>query len=271
VPISKSSKPTEPPWHATSPAAISHQTWDPTLYDGRHAFVYQLAGELLNLLAAQPAERIVDLGCGTGHLTARIAEAGADVLGLDMSPAMIEQARANFPRLCFAVADATSFTVSEPVDAVLSNATLHWVQPPEAAVARIAAALKPGGRFVAEFGGRGCVQAIIEAANGALDGRFGACGPWYFPSVGQYTPLLEGQGLEVRFATLFDRPTVLDDGERGLRNWIAMFAGPFFATLPDERREATLRQIEATLRPRLWKDDHWVADYRRIRLVAVKL
>ena len=251
-------------------ATPPRQTWNPALYDGRHAFVYQLAADLLNLLAPQHGERIVDLGCGTGHLTAKIAETGAHVLGLDLSPAMIEQAAANFPQLRFAVADAIHFTSPEPLDAVLSNATLHWVQPPEAAVARIAAALKPGGRFVAEFGGRGCVQAIIEVANKALDGRFGACGPWYFPSVGQYAPILEEHGFEVRYATLFDRHTTLDDGERGLRNWLAMFAGPFFATLPDEQREATLRKIETALRPRLWQDDHWVADYRRIRVVAVK-
>ena len=252
-------------------ATTPPQAWDPALYDGRHAFVYQLAADLLKLLAPQPGERIVDLGCGTGHLTAKIAEAGADVLGLDLSPAMVAQASASFPKLRFAVADATNFTVPEPVDAVFSNATLHWVQPPQAAIARIAAALKPGGRFVAEFGGQRCVQAIIEAANKALDGQFGVYGPWYFPSVGQYAPILEEHGFEVRYATLFDRPTVLEDGEGGLRNWLAMFAGPFFATLSAEQREATLRQIETTLRPRLWKDDHWVADYRRIRVVAVKL
>jgi trans-aconitate 2-methyltransferase len=166
---------------------------------------------------------------------------------------MVAQASASFPQLRFAVADATNFTVPEPVDAVFSNATLHWVQPPQAAVVRIAAALKSGGRFVAEFGGWRCVQTIIKAADKALDGRFGVCGPWYFPSVGQYTPILEEHGFEVRYATLFDRPTVLDDGEAGLRNWLAMFAGPFFATLSAKQHEATLRRIEATLRPRCGK------------------
>jgi len=257
--------------HAASSIATGPpQAWDPALYDRRHAFVYQLAADLLNLLAPQPGERIVDLGCGTGPLTAKIAEAGAEVLGLDLSPQMVAQASASFPKLRFAVADATSFSVPEPVDAVFSNATLHWVQPPQAAVARIAAALKPGGRFVAEFGGQGCVQAIVEATNHSLDGKFGPCGPWYFPSIGQYTPILEEHGFEVRYATLFDRPTVLDEGERGLRNWLAMFAGPFFAVLSDEQREATLQKIETDLRPRLWKVDRWVADYRRIRFVAVK-
>ncbi len=249
---------------------MAQQTWNPALYDGRHAFVYELAADLLRLLAPQAGERIVDLGCGTGHLTAQIAQSGAEVLGLDASPEMIEQARANFPQIKFDVADANTFTLREPVDAVFSNATLHWVRPPETAVARIAAAMKPGGRLVAEFGGQGCVRAIIAAANEALGGRFGACGPWYFPSVGQYAPILEEHGFEVSFAALFDRPTVLDDGERGLRNWLDMFAGAYFAALPPDERETALVSIESLLRPRLWKGEHWEADYRRIRVVAVK-
>lgn len=246
------------------------QTWDATLYDQRHSFVYKAAADLIERLAPQAGERIVDLGCGTGHLTAQIAAAGAQVLGLDASPDMIEQAQRNFPAIAFRVADAVSFTVDEPQDAVFSNAAMHWVHPPAAAVGAIATALRSGGRFVAEFGGHGCIARIAEAASAALGGA-DVARQWYFPSVGQYAPLLEEHRFEVRFATLFDRPTPLDEGPAGIRNWLRMFAGAFLAPLDAAQQEAVFAEVEARLRPALWRDDRWVADYRRIRLEAVKL
>jgi trans-aconitate methyltransferase len=246
------------------------QTWDPALYDARHSFVYKAAADMLGLLAPQSGEKIVDLGCGTGPLTAQIAAAGAHVIGLDSSEAMIREAQRNFPTIDFRVADARSFTVAAPQDAVFSNAVLHWVQPPEQAISAIAAALRPGGRFVAEFGGHGCVSKIISAANRAIADA-DVKRQWFFPSVGEYTPLLEAGGFEVRFATLFDRPTPLDEGEQGLRNWLRMFAGAYFDALEENRREATFAAIENELRDELWKDGRWVADYRRIRIVAYKL
>lgn len=260
--------------NSAAPSSSGHskpvQTWDPALYDARHSFVYKAAADLLGLLAPQAGEKIIDLGCGTGPLTAQIAAAGAQVMGLDSSEAMVREARRNFPAIEFQVADARSFHVAEPQDAVFSNAVLHWVQPPEEAIRAIAAALRPGGRFVAEFGGYGCVARIITATNRAMAGS-DVKRQWFFPSVGQYTPLLEAGGFEVRFATLFDRPTPLDEGEQGLRNWLRMFAGAYFDALDEDKRERTFAAIETELRRHLWQDDHWVADYRRIRLVAHKL
>jgi trans-aconitate 2-methyltransferase len=246
------------------------QTWDPALYDSRHSFVYKAAAGLLDLLDPQPGERIFDLGCGTGPLTAEIAARGAQVIGADLSPEMAKQAQRNFPQLDFRVADATNFKVEAPQDAVFSNAVLHWVRPPEAAVRAIAGALRPGGRFVAEFGGKGCVASVITAMNQAL-GDTDLSQQWFFPSVGQYAPILEQAGFEVRFATLFDRPTPLEDGEQGLRNWLRMFAGSFLAPLSAERQESVFTAVERQLRDPLWQVDHWVVDYRRIRVVAVKL
>src|SRR5688572_27496888 len=144
------------------------QDWDPDLYQSAHAFVWQRAADLIDILAPLPGERVLDLGCGTGQLTAQIADRGSRVLGIDRSPDMIAQARRNLPGLSFDVGDATSFTTDEPFDAVFSNATLHWVRPPEAAVERIRAALKPGGRLVAEFGGSGNVARICDALRRAL-------------------------------------------------------------------------------------------------------
>jgi trans-aconitate methyltransferase len=255
--------------HLNELATTRRQTWDPALYDARHSFVYKAAADMIGLLAPGPGEAIVDLGCGTGHLTAQIAQAGVQTTGLDRSPEMIEQARRNFPALDFRLADAADFSVEREQDAVFSNATLHWVHPPAAAVRSIARALKRGGRFVAEFGGQGCVAQIIAATTEALTGA-DISRQWYFPSVGQYAPLVEEHGFEVRFATLFDRPTPLEDGAQGLRNWLQMFARAYLDPLEPARREEVLSDIERRLRGELWHTDHWVADYRRIRLVAVK-
>ena len=243
--------------------------WDAGLYDGKHAFVWQLGAALLELLTPRPGERILDLGCGTGHLTAQLADAGAEVVGLDSAPAMIAQARQAYPHLRFEVADARNFAFPEPFDAVFSNAVLHWVREPEPVIACVFRALKPGGRFVAELGGRGNVRALAAA----LEGAAGAAGcrpfvsPWYFPALGEYAALLERGGLEPTFATLFDRPTPLQ-GEGGLRDWIAMFAGEYLGSLPPDRREEFLAKVEELARPVLYRQGTWTADYRRLRVVA---
>lgn len=251
------------------------QTWNASLYDRRHSFVYQHGADLLDLLAPQPGERILDLGCGTGHLTAQIAARGAEVVGLDASAEMIDQARRNHPQLAFEIADATQFQVAQPFDGVFSNAVLHWVKPPEKAVERIAAALRPGGRFVAEFGGHGNVAAILDAVGQAVSAALGHdasdINPWYYPSVGKYAAILEANRFEVQYAALFDRPTLLDDSERGLANWLAMFGGPCFELLPEVLRSQAVADAIERARPHLFRDGQWTADYRRLRVVAVKI
>src|SRR5580700_8966364 len=138
-------------------------TWDSSLYDDRHSFVWRAGASLVELLDPKPGERILDLGCGTGHLTAKIAEAGVEVTGLDSSTSMIAQARQNFPGLKFSLADARDFRFDRPFDAVFSNAALHWIHDAEAVVRSIAAALRPGGRFVLEMGVRGNIARIRKA------------------------------------------------------------------------------------------------------------
>jgi trans-aconitate methyltransferase len=252
--------------------AKDRQRWDPGLYDGKHAFVWKHGGALVELLAPQPGERILDLGCGTGHLTAALAEAGAAVVGLDHSEEMLRQARSAYPRLEFVQGDARSFVFAEPFDAVFSNATLHWVRPPETVVGRVRDALRPGGRFVAEFGGRGNVRTIAAALQSAAR-RLGLAleaPPWYYPGVAEYASLLEAAGLEVRSALLFDRPTPLE-GPNGLRDWAAMFVRAMLDSLPPPRRDEFLRALEDEARPVLFRDGGWIADYRRLRIAAVRL
>jgi trans-aconitate 2-methyltransferase len=248
--------------------------WDVARYEGRHSFVWRQAQDLVELLSPQPGERVLDLGCGTGHLTARIAARGAWVIGMDASPAMVEQARRNYPDLHFLVGDARDFRFSEPFDAVFSNAVLHWIKEQERAVACIVEALRPGGRLVAELGAKGNVASIVTALQETLGERGlplpPGGSPWYFPGLGEYVALLERMGLEVVLAHLFDRPTPLEGGEEGLRQWLAMFAGDFLAPLPEARRDEVVQAVEERLRPRLFRDGTWVADYRRLRVVAYR-
>jgi trans-aconitate methyltransferase len=243
--------------------------WDVERYEGKHAYVWQYGASLIEVLAPQAGERILDLGCGTGHLTAEMASRGAAVVGLDGSPDMLGQARQNYPALTFTLADATSFRFDEPFDAVFSNAALHWVKDAEAAVSSIAQALRPGGRFVAEFGGKGNIAAVMGALNAVFGAEAEARCPWRFMGIGEYSSLLERHGVEVREAHLFDRPTALE-GENGLEDWLRMFAGSYFRDLPEERARETIRKIVERLRPALYRDGVWTLDYRRLRVVAIK-
>jgi trans-aconitate methyltransferase len=228
--------------------------WDAGLYDDKHSFVWKLAAGVLELLDTKPGERILDLGCGTGHLTAQIAEAGAHVVGVDRSPEMIRQAKERYPSLRFEVMDAREIALNENFDAVFSNATLHWINEPKRVIVSIKNLLRSGGRFVAEFGGKGNTGELLMAVQHAwakLGLAWPAPHPWYYPSVAEYAGLLEQQGFEVTHATLFDRPTPLDDGERGLRNWLEMFGSAFVEGLPEATRERLLVEIERVVAKRL--------------------
>ncbi|MFB6129696.1 MAG: trans-aconitate 2-methyltransferase [Salinigranum sp.] len=266
--------------------------WDPDLYDDSHAFVAAYGADLLDLLAPESGERVLDVGCGTGHLTARVAASGAMAVGIDASPEMIRRARDAYSDPLFVLSDVRDLAVDEPFDAVLSNAALHWIPRDDQprAIDRIAAALRPGGRFVAELGGAGNVEAIETALREELASRGHAYeSQWYFPSLGEYASLLEDRGFEVTFARLFDRPTPLDGGDDGLRNWLSMFAASLLDPLDEGDRAAVVDAVEDRLRPSLYgrgddgesavdsegravaADDgggSWVADYRRLRFVA---
>src|ERR1700680_128611 len=222
--------------------------WNANLYDAKHAFVWKFGADLVPLLAPQSGERILDIGCGTGHLTAQIADSGARMVGVDRSPEMVNAARKAYPHLQFDVADARDLPYRAEFDAVFSNATLHWIHEPELVIRSVRNALQPGGRFVAEFGGKGNIRKMQSAFGQALaelqTGPHGEINPWYYPSVSEYATLLEKKGLEVRFITLFDRPTLLADGEAGMRNWITMFGSVYFAKLGPESRETFILRGE---------------------------
>ena len=247
-------------------------TWDAELYEAKHGFVWQLGQGVLDVLDPQPGERILDIGCGTGQLTQQIADRGAQVIGLDASPEMIGQARQNYPHLKFVLENVTEMDFSDEFDAIFSNAALHWVLDAESAAGAMAGALRKHGRLVAEFGGHGNIREIVNAIESVILRYMGTAPASlsYFPSIGEYASLLEARGLEVRFASLFDRPTPLE-GPQGMENWIRQFKWYYFKALPVTQQRQALTEVIDELRPRLYRDDGWIADYRRLRVVAVKV
>ena len=245
------------------------QTWDPKAYEQNGAFVHGLAGGVVEWLAAQPGERILDLGCGDGVLSAVIAERGAEVVGVDASPEMVAAARAR--GIDARVMDGRRLEAGGGYDAVFSNAALHWMKPPEKVVEGVSRALRPGGRFVGEFGGYGNVATIVAALEAALSTRNvdpGPFNPWYFPTDEEYRALLASHGFVVRDSMLFPRPTPLPGHVIG---WLETFAQPFAAALWKTQRPAFFQSVMEACRPVLCDSDgHWNADYVRLRFFATK-
>jgi len=245
--------------------------WNPTLYDSKHSFVTRYGEDVITLLDPKAGERILDVGCGTGHLTHLIAEQGAEVVGLDQSPAMIAEAKTNYPDLTFVQADAANFSFDAPFDAVFSNAALHWILNPAKVISSVWEALKPGGRFVAEMGGKGNVQAIADAVHRALAAGDFPIPPkrWYFPTIGEYAVLLEAQGFRTTYMIHFDRPTLLEGGD-AIGNFIRMYLPETLEGVPEAEQPAFIAHVEDALRPTLFYDGQWHADYVRLRFAAIK-
>jgi len=254
---------------------MSQDFGNSALDEGNHAFGEQYGEALLKLLAPKAGEKILDLGCGWGQLTAIIAQSGACVQGIDSCELKIREARDNYPRINFSVADARSFKVEEPLDAVFSHAVLHLIQELDAVINCVEQALNPGGRFVAEFNGEGRMGAIVRALLSVLSEISGqepeALNPWYCPSIEEYTGLLEQQGFDVRDLS-FPCPFRLS-GTEGLKTWIRDFVDEFLPELSkDVQSPQVIKSVEERLPQELYceRDGNWIADYRIIRVVAVK-
>ena len=245
--------------------------WDADRYQRQFGFVSALAGDLVELLDPRPGETVLDLGCGTGELAARIAATGARVWALDADPAMVAAARERLGPERVLLADGHDFSLPEPVDAVFSNAALHWMPQPAEVIARVRAALRPGGRFVAELGGAGNIDAILEAFGAALAeaGLPTPPNPWYFPTPGRYATLLEAGGFRVARMEHFPRPTPLEGGDHALADWLAMFGRSLTAAVPPDLLPGVVERTAELAAPRLRTDGRWVADYWRLRFVAL--
>jgi trans-aconitate 2-methyltransferase len=252
----------------------THTQWNARLYDDKHGFVSKYGEDLVGLLNPQQGERILDLGCGTGYLANYIAQASARVTGIDSAAAMIERAQAAYPDLDFQVLSATDFHFEKTFDAVFSNAALHWVLDKDSAIDCIYRNLRPGGRLVLEMGGKGNVEEIVLAIRKVLT-RHGyyknaATQVWYFPSLGEYTTLLEKRGFRINYASHYDRPTELQDTDNGMRDWIRMFGNAFFKDLPATTIDPIVDEIQESVRPTHYRGHKWIAAYKRLRIEAIK-
>ena len=244
------------------------QDWEAQRYARNARFVADLGQPVVELLAPRAGERILDLGCGDGALTRRLAELGCPVVGVDAGPDMIRAAQAL--GLDARVMDGHALPFEREFDAVFSNAALHWMKrDPQAVIAGVARALRPGGRFVGEMGGQGNVAAITVALLAVLerrgqDGR--AVHPWYFPTPAAYRSRLERQGFVVETIELLPRPTPLPTGMSG---WLETFAEPFFKLLPQADRASAKEEAVELLATSL-RDEAgaWTADYVRLRFRA---
>jgi len=245
------------------------QTWDPERYARNARFVAELGAPVAELLAPRAGERILDLGCGDGVLTAKLTSMGCAVIGVDASAPQIDAARRL--GLDVRVMNGEALEFDSEFDAVFSNAALHWMSDPAKVIAGVHRALKPHGRFVAEFGGHGCVakirKALVEALNRrGINGE--AASPWYFPTVEDYSQQLTRGGFVVSYIALIPRPTPLPGDVTG---WLETFAESFTSTLSPADRPSYIAEVRETLRPELCDaEGKWTADYVRLRFGANK-
>ena len=257
------------PAEGESATPTAGQSWSAAAYAANARFVADLGMDVVELLAPRIGERILDLGCGDGALTEKIAALGPEVVGLDASPSLLAAARARGLKIL--EGDGHTLDFHEAFDAVFSNAALHWMTRPAEVVEGVARSLRPGGRFVGEMGGFGNVAAIATAFRQTLaeSGQAGlSVRPWYFPSPDEYRRLLKEHGFDVASIALIPRPTPLPGGMAG---WVETFGEPFLRYLPQERWPEAKARVVEILAPALRDGDgHWIADYVRLRFKAVK-
>ncbi|MYL22390.1 methyltransferase domain-containing protein [Halomonas alkaliantarctica] len=223
--------------------------------------------EALDLLAPQPGERILVLGCGDGVLTERLLKQGVEVVGVDTVKERVTAAQER--GVDARVMDAYKMTFDREFDAVFSIGLLHWMLDPQTVLAGVKRALKPGGRFSAEFGGHGNTAAICTALIAALQFRGISTHrryPWYFPTPEEYRHVLATVGFKVEHIALVPSPKTLPPG---MERWLSHFAEPFLHGLDEDLRYAIIDNALLTLGYSLRDSyDHWTADYVYLRVSA---
>ncbi|KAF1808658.1 hypothetical protein P152DRAFT_452742 [Eremomyces bilateralis CBS 781.70] len=276
----------------------SRDFWTSKQYATSAAFVPQLTQKVVQYLAVEENDRILDLGCGDGILTAQIASAlkSGYILGLDASPSMIQSAQHAYPTLThprceFRVKDCTQLiegpsrdgAIDGTWDKVFSNAALHWIlRSPSTRLSVLEAAyraLKPGGTFVFEMGGAGNVSEIHAALTAGLL-HFGcpletarAASPWFFPSDAWMKNALEGVGFTVDKVELEYRPTKLTEAQNGgLEGWVKLFGASVLDHVEESKRDECVGWVSALLQTIVTREEdgsQWLG-YVRLRGVATK-
>lgn len=243
--------------------------WNANLYDSKHDFVATYGKGLLTYLPSNKAAKILDLGCGTGTLTNEISKTYPNIMGTDGSEEMIAKAKAAYPTLTFEVVDALNMTDDSQWDVVFSNAVFHWILDHDCLLKNIKQSLKPSGQLICEFGGFGNIATIEQAFKTILASKgYTYTSRFNFPTLERFGELLEKNGYVIDDICLYDRPTVLKDHEKGLYNWASQFFDTDLAKFSHSEQDSILTELEDSVRRQLWHEDHWEADYRRLRAVA---
>jgi trans-aconitate methyltransferase len=243
--------------------------WNSALYDKKHDFVAEYGKGLLAFLPDRKEQTILDLGCGTGTLTAQLASLGSKVMGVDASRNMIDKAKEQYGNLEFRVCDALALPFEAEWDVVFSNAVFHWISDHDALLAGIHKALKPQGLLVCEFGAKGNIVSVEKGfAEACGEYGFDYAPKFNFPTTEYFGKLLETNGFIIDKIYDYDRPTVLKDGDQGMVNWMKQFFASEMSVMEEDTRTAVLKKAEDLTRDTLWDGKEWVADYRRLRVIA---
>ena len=245
--------------------------WNAQKYHETCGRVTEHGAKLVDILKELKCANVLDLGCGTGVMTNDIAGFAGEVVGVDLSPAMIKKAKASYPALMFYVMDACALIWEDRFDAVFSNAVFHFIKEQDALLASVRKALKEGGSLVCEFGASGNIAGLLDAVAKACANRRKAFSPrFYYPAEDEYKLLLEKNGFSVDSISVYNLDTQLREGAAGLRNWINQIFNVEMGWFGDAERGAVLDEIENALKPAQWDGVNWHLPNRRIRAIARK-
>ncbi|WP_310603782.1 class I SAM-dependent methyltransferase [Anaerosporobacter sp.] len=243
--------------------------WNSQLYDNKHDFVAEYGKGLLEFVPDNNEQTILDLGCGTGIMTAQLRNLGSKVVGVDSSKSMISRAKEQFDNIEFMLCDALDLPFENEFNVVFSNAVFHWIGDHDALLSNVRKVLKADGLLVCEFGANGNI-AIVENAFMEVCSSFGYdyTSKFNFPTCESFGKILEGKGFVIDKIYDYDRPTPLKDDEQGLANWMKQFFASELVVMPEDIQVAVIKKVEEFTRDILWNGNEWVADYRRLRAIA---
>lgn len=243
--------------------------WNSTLYDKKHDFVAEYGKGLLEFVPKNKKQTILDLGCGTGTLTVQLLDFGNKVIGVDSSQNMVDRAKENFDNIEFIACDALALPFEKEFDIVFSNAVFHWISDHNILLQNIHKVLKQNGLLVCEFGANGNIATIENAFAKVCNGLGYDYKPKFnFPTSYTFGKLLENNKFIIDKIYDYDRPTILKDNEEGLTNWMKQFFSAELSKIPENIQVEIFEKVEELTKDTLWNGKEWVADYRRLRVVA---
>ena len=243
--------------------------WNATLYDNKHDFVSEYGKGLLEFVPENKKQSILDLGCGTGMLTAQLANYADTIIGADSSTSMIAKAKNQYANIQFEVCNALNLPFEKQFDVVFSNAVFHWIPDHDALLKQVYKVLKPNGLLVCEFGANGNIATIENAFMSACqDFKYKYTPKFNFPTVDDFSGLLKKNNFMIDKIYDYNRPTPLKDNERGLANWMKQFFASDMELMSEKMQDEIIKKVEDLTKNHLWNDDEWIADYRRLRVIA---